>query len=178
MRQALTRDLLHAVMKALAESAPRGVAICVYFIGGATAVDRGWRPSTIDVDLFATDDRLLAGIPQIKERLRVNVELARPEDFVPPLAGSDGRHVFIETVGGVSFFHYDPYAQLLSKIVRGFRQDLEDASRLIEDGMVDAGRFEELVLAIADESYSRYPSLSRSAVEMAVRDFLADRTRN
>ena len=178
MRQALTRDRLHALMQALAKSAPRGLAIRVYFIGGATAVDRGWRPSTIDADLSVSDDRLLTGIPQIKERLRVNVELARPEDFVPPLAGSDGRHVFIESVGVVNFFHYDPYAQLLSKIVRGFRQDLEDASRLIEDGMVDVRRFEELVLAIADESYFRYPSLSRSAVEMAVRDFLANHSRH
>ena len=53
--------------------------------GGATAVDRGWRDSTIDADLSASDDRLFAQVQQIKERLRINIELARPEDFVPPL---------------------------------------------------------------------------------------------
>lgn len=164
-------------MKALAGAAPRGVAARVWFLGGATAVDRGWRDSTIDADLHASDDRLLADVQQIKERLHLNIELARPEDFVPPLAGSAKRHVFIETVGKVSFFHYDPCSQLLSKIVRGFRQDLEDAARLLDDDMVDAGRFRELVRGIPDESYSRYPNLSRPAIEAAVEEFLSGRER-
>jgi hypothetical protein len=177
MREALTRDRLHELMQALAGSAPRDVAVRVYFIGGATAVDRGWRVSTIDVDLHATDDRLFADILKIKERLHVNVELARPEDFVPPLAGSNNRHVLIETIGKVGFFHYDPYAQLLSKIVRGFRQDLEDAAHLLDDRLVEAERFAALVRGITDESYSRYPNLSRPAVESAVEEFLSEQER-
>ena len=160
-------------MRALAESAPSGSSIRVYFIGGATAVDRGWRESTVDADLHASDDRLLAEIQPIKERLRVNVELARPEDFVPPLAGSEGRHLFIETVGSVSYFHYDPYAQLLSKIVRGFRRDVEDATRIVEDGLVDVEHFRALVREIPDGAYNRYPNLSRGMVEAAVEGFLS-----
>ena len=163
-------------MKALAASAPRDIPIRVYFIGGATAVDRGWRESTIDADLYATDERLFTRIQQIKEELRINVELARPENFVPPLAGSDDRHEFIESIGRVDFYHYDPYAQLLSKIVRGFRLDLLDAACFLEDRWVDAREFRKLVLDISDESYSRHPNLSRGSVESAVRDFLADRT--
>ena len=62
-------------MKALAASAPRDISIRVYFIGGATVVDRGWRDSTIDADLYATDERLFTRIQQIKEELRVNIEL-------------------------------------------------------------------------------------------------------
>ena len=175
MRERLTRDRLHALMSALAGSAPSGVPIRAYFIGGATAVDRGWRSSTIDADLYASDDRLFANVQQIKDRLRVNVELARPEHFVPPLSGSEDRHIFVDTIGQVSFFHYDPYAQLLSKIVRGFRQDLEDATRFVEDGLVEAGQFRTLVRGIPDESYSSYPNLSRVTVETAVEDFLSER---
>lgn len=173
MREGLTRDRIHALMEALAASAPSGISIRAYFIGGATAVDRGWRNSTIDADLHATDDRLFADVQQIKDRLRVNVELARPEDFVPPLSGSEDRHIFIETIGQVSFFHHDPYAQLLSKIVRGFRQDLEDATRFLDDGLVEIDRFRALVHGITDESYSSYPNLSRDSVEAAVQDFLS-----
>jgi hypothetical protein len=173
MREGLTRERLHALMDALAESAPSGVAIRAYFIGGATAIDRGWRSSTIDADLHASDDRLFARIQQIKDRLRVNVERVRPEDFVPPLSGSENRHVFIDTIGSVSFFHYDPYAQLLSKIVRGFRQDVQDASSFIADGLVEIERFRSLVHDIPDRSYSRYPNLSRAGVESAVADFLS-----
>jgi hypothetical protein len=100
-------------------------------------------------------------------------ELARPEDFVPPLSGSEDRHVFIETVGRVSYYHYDPYAQLLSKIVRGFARDLADARALVASGMVDAERFKKLVDAIPESVYSKYPRLSPQAVRSAVEDFLA-----
>lgn len=176
MREPLTRERLRALMDSLARSAPADVPIRVYFIGGATAVDRGWRPSTIDADLSASDERLFARIQQIKERLRINVELVRPEDFVPPLSGSEDRHLFIAAVRQVRFFHYDPYAQLLSKIVRGFRQDLEDAARFVEDELVDLDRFRELVHGIPDSAYSRYPSLSPAMVEAAVEDFSRDRS--
>jgi len=173
MREGLTRDRLHALMAALADSAPSGLAIRVCFIGGATAVDRGWRTSTIDADLHASDDRLFRRIQEIKDRLRVNVELVRPEDFVPPLPGSEDRHVFIESIGPVSFFHYDPYAQLLSKIVRGFRHDVADAARFLGDGLVDGDRFRILVRSIPDEAYSSYPNLSRAIVESVTDDFLS-----
>jgi hypothetical protein len=175
VREPLTRDRLHALMRALAGSAPAGARIRAYFVGGATAVDRGWRGSTIDADLHATDDRLFTGIQSIKDRLSVNVELARPEQFVPPLEGSEHRHIFVETIGQVDYFHYDPYAQLLSKVVRGFRRDIEDAGRFLDDGLVEAERFRELVRAIPDESYSRYPNLSRAGVETAVEQFLSRR---
>ena len=82
----------------------------------------GWRESSIDADLYAPQDDILRDVQNIKERLNLNIEFARPEDFVPPLEGSENRHVLIETVGRVSFYHYDPYAQLLSKVVRGFAE--------------------------------------------------------
>jgi len=175
LREPLTRERLRALIEALGRSVPSGAAARVYFIGGATAVDQGWRDSTIDADLSASDDRPLVRVQDIKEELQMNIELARPEDFVPALSGSENRHIFIETVDRVSFFHYDPYAQLLSKVVRGFEQDLQDAARFLEDGLVDAERFKRLVRNIPDDEYSKHPNLSRSMVEAAVEDFLRGR---
>ena len=109
----------------------------------------------------------------IKEHLHLNIELVRPEHFVPPLAGSEDRHVFIETMGRVSFYHYDPCAQLLSKIVRGFERDLQDARSFVSSGMVDVSRFRELVRAIPDSAWSKYPRHSPGAVRKAVDDFLS-----
>lgn len=108
----------------------------------------------------------------IKERLRLNIEFARPERFVPPLERSAERHVFVERVRDVEFYHYDPYAQLLSKVVRGFRKDLLDAGHFVASGMVDPARFRELVEGIPDAAYARYPNLGRAAVDRAVEDFL------
>ena len=135
----------------------------------------GWRDSTIDADLYSDKDEIFHDVQAIKERLQLNIEFARPEDFVPALAGSESRHVFIETVGKVSFYHYDPYSQLLSKVVRGFNRDMLDASSFVASGMVDPKRFRSLVNGIPDVSYSKYPALSRRGVLEAVDEFLGER---
>jgi len=172
VRRELTREGLRELMEELAHTAPRGESFRVYVVGGGTAVLSGWRTSTIDADLHAERDDVFRDIQGIKTRLRLNVEYARPEHFVPPLAGSDDRHLFIERVGSVDFFHYDPYAQLLSKVVRGFRKDLVDARHFVSSGMVDPRRFRELVHGIAEPQYVRYPNLSRDAVLEAVEAFV------
>jgi len=160
-------------MAELARSAPPQGSFRVYLVGGGTAVLAGWRSATIDADLWADRDRVFRDIQGIKERLRLNVEFVRPEDFVPALTGTAERHRFIERMGRVEFYHYDPYAQLLSKVVRGFRKDLLDAERLVGSGWVDPRRFRDLVEEIPDSAYTRYPNLSRESVLDAVRDFLA-----
>lgn len=159
-------------MRELARVAPAGESFRVYLVGGSTAVLAGWRAATVDADLSADDDAVFRDIQGIKERLELNIEFARPEHFVPPLAGSAERHVFIDRVRDVEFYHYDPYAQTLSKVVRGFRRDLLDAERFVQSEMVDPARFRELVAEIPDAAYARYPNLSRAAVDRAVEDFL------
>ena len=172
MRRELTGEALQELMTELARTAPRSESFRVYLVGGGTAVLAGWRASTLDADLYADRDEVFQDIQGIKERLNLNVEFARPEDFVPPLSGSDERHRFIARVEGIEFFHYDPYAQLLSKVVRGFRKDLLDAERFVRSGWVDAARLRHLVEAIPETAYARYPSLSRESVLEAVRSFL------
>ena len=174
MRDELTRDRLRALMREIARTAPRRRACRVYLVGGGTAVLAGWRSSSIDADLWSDDDAVFRDIQAIKERLNVNVEFARPEHFVPALPGSDRRHVFVETVGKVSYYHYDPYAQVLSKVVRGFDKDLDDARQFVGAGLVDPAKLRALVDRIPDAAYAKYPHLSREAVAKTVADFLAD----
>jgi hypothetical protein len=159
-------------MGELARNAPRDQPARVYLLGGSTAVWAGWRPSTIDVDLHGEPERLFRDIQRVKERLDVNVEFARPEDFVPALFGSDERHVFIERIGAVAFFHHDPYAQAFSKIARGFDRDLADAESFVSSGMVDADQLKSLVHGISDEAWAKYPALSNEAVVEAVDGFV------
>ena len=177
MREELTRERLLLLMKELARTAPRRGSHGVYLVGGGTAVYLGWRHSSIDADLFSERDAVFRDIQGIKERLNVNVDFARPEDFVPPLQETSERHVFIDKIGTVTFYHYDPYAQILAKVVRGFQRDIEDARKFVSSGMVDPARLLTLVEAIPDAAYARYPSLSRTAVGRALTDFLAEISR-
>jgi hypothetical protein len=73
----------------------------------------------------------------------------------------------------VSFYHYDPYAQLRSKVVRGFARDLVDAKAFVTSGMVDPDRFRKLVHSIPAALYAKYPRLSSAAVRAAVDDFVS-----
>jgi Nucleotidyltransferase of unknown function (DUF6036) len=173
MRDEVTRERLRAVMREIARTAPRGKRYRVYVVGGGTAVLSGWRPTSIDADFFAPDESVFRDVQGIKERLNVNVEFARPEHFVPPLPDSEDRHVFIETVDRVSYYHYDPYAQVLSKIVRGFERDIDDARQFVRAGVVDAEKLRKLVQQIPPPEYAKYPNLSQDAVKQAVEDFLS-----
>ena len=173
MREEVTRQRLDLLMEQLAQEAPRRGRFRVYFVGGGTAVYAGWRNSSIDVDLYSDEEVVFRNIQEIKERLGMNIEFARPEDFVPPLKGSADRHLFITTVGRISFYHYDPYAQFLAKVVRGFHRDLDDAREFIRSEMVAPKKLSSLVAAIPDSAYARYPHLSRGGIENAVEDFLS-----
>jgi hypothetical protein len=159
-------------MRELGRALPRGQSGRVYLVGGGTAVWAGWRPSTVDVDLHGEPERLFRDVQEIKERVGVNIEFVRPEDFVPGLSGTEDRHVFIDKVGGVSFYHHDPYAQVFSKVVRGFGRDLKDAESFVTSGMVDPLRLRDLVHAIPRRAYARYPALAPDAVVSAVDAFV------
>lgn len=172
LRRRLTSERLLELMRELAHSAMGRRSYRIYLLGGGTAVLMGWRESTIDADLYTEKDEIFRDIQDIKERLQLNVEFVRPEDFVPALAGTADRHVFIQAEGKVSYYHYDPCAQLLSKVVRGFRQDMQDARNFLVSGMVDAEQFRLLVAEIPASAYARYPALTRHAVSSAVDAFL------
>jgi hypothetical protein len=60
--------------------------------------------------------------------------------------------------GNVDVHHFDPYSQALSKIERGFVQDLGDVRELIERGLVEPTRLRELFEAIEPQLF-RYPAI-------------------
>jgi hypothetical protein len=142
----------------------------IYLTGGATAVLEGWRSTTVDIDVrFEPDaDELLRHLPDLKERLQVNVELASPPDFVPELPGWRERSPFLFREGLLDVHHFDPYSQALSKVERAFDQDLEDVRNMIDRGLVEPARALELYDAIEPELF-RYPAIDpgtfRSRVE-------------
>jgi hypothetical protein len=167
MREPLTADNLQAFMKALAASVTTPSRI--YLVGGATAVLLGWRDSTIDIDLkiIPESDEILRSLPELKEQLHLNIELASPSDFIPELPGWQERSRFIQQEGKLAFYHYDFYAQALAKIERGHQIDSHDVNQLIARGLVDPQRLRELFFTIEDQLYL-HPALDRSIFRQAV----------
>lgn len=172
MREPVTRETIQRFFTALASKARDELR--VYLTGGATAVLFGWRPSTVDLDLkFVPDsDAILQALPELKDTLRINVELASPEQFIPELPGWRDRSRFIAAEGPISFFHYDPYAQALAKIERGHQQDLQDAREMVDRGLVEPTELRRLFDAIEPMLY-RYPAIDPPTFRRAVEEFLA-----
>jgi len=145
----------------------------VWLSGGATAVLEGWRASTIDVDLkIVPDAEAFSVLPRLKEELRVNVELAAPDQFLPPVPGWEGRSRLIAKIGCVEFRHFDLYSQALAKLERGFRRDLDDVIAMVRRGLVDAERLRRASREIVPE-LPRYPAVDPGAFLGAVDGFLA-----
>jgi len=172
MRQRVTSSVIETFMFRLARNASSPGR--VFMVGGASAVLLGWRDSTIDVDLkfLPETDALLRSLPELKEILKINVEIASPDHFIPELPGWQDRSVFIKREGALDFFHYDFYAQALAKIERGHDIDLRDVDEMIGRGLVERSKLFELFSAIEDQLY-RYPAVDgksfRAAVDRIVR---------
>ena len=170
MRDLTTKDRIIDFIARLARVARSPVR--VYLTGGSTAVLLGWRESTVDVDVkFEPEaDEIFRAIPEIKEALQINVELASPPDFIPEVPGWRDRSIYIDTVGSVSFYHFDLYSQALSKIERGHEKDRADVESMLSNDLIDRQRLIELFELIRPDLY-KYPALNESKFASDVHEF-------
>ncbi len=173
MRRPLDADRIRRFMAALADLAEQDGRL--YFTGGATAVLHGWRTSTIDVDikLEPEADSVLRALPRLKEDLQMNVELAAPDQFIPPLPGWQDRSTFIAQHGRLTFFHYDFYSQALAKIQRGHAQDRVDVREMLDRGLVDRSQLRTFFEQIEPHLY-RYPGIDAAGFQNALEEALKD----
>src|SRR5438477_8953745 len=128
MRGETDKTKLQRFMVALGERV-RGDGT-IFLTGGATAVLFNWRDATIDVDIKPDPEPpgLFEAIALLKDELDINVELASPDHFIPAVPGWRERRIVIDRRGFVTFYHYDPYGQVLSKLQRRHDRDLADAN--------------------------------------------------
>lgn len=145
---------------------------CIYLAGGATAVLHGWRATTIDVDLKPDPEPngLFEAIAQLKDELDINVELASPDQFIPPVPGWRERSRLIARHGRIEFHHYDPYGQTLAKLQRGHDRDLADARNFVRAGWVERQTLREAYQQI-EPDLIRYPAVDIATFRDAVESF-------
>lgn len=171
MRRPVDAERVRRFLEELGKEADRDVRL--YLTGGATAVLLGWRPSTIDIDIKMEPDtdRLFRALPRIKNDLEINVELAAPDQFIPEVPGWQERSVFIAREGRLSCYHYDFYAQALSKIQRGHAKDLLDVREMIARGLVERSELRRRFEQIEPELY-RFPAIDPAAFRRGLEEVL------
>lgn len=168
-RAMVTKPVIESFMKKVGRIVRKPAA--VYLTGGSTAILLGFREGTIDIDMAGDLDEIFSAIPKLKIDLNINIELAKPTDFVPGLPGENERHVYIGSFGPATFYHFDPYGQVFSKIVRAHGTDIQDAKDLAHRELADPTKISEMVKKLPDREFHRYPRLNRESVERAVADF-------
>lgn len=173
MRERADDQRIRALAQRLSVSAASDTTL--YLTGGATAVLEGWRRSTVDVDLRIEpeSDELFRALASAKEALDLNIELASPPDFIPELPDWRERSPFVLREGRLTVRHFDLYSQALSKIERGFAQDLEDVEAMVSRGLVDPRRARELFAAIEADLH-RYPAIDPGGFQARVEAALGD----
>jgi hypothetical protein len=171
MRLSVDSQKLEQLMQALGREA-QGSG-CIYFTGGASALLIGWRGSTVDVDIRLDPEPpgIFQAIAKLKQDLNINIELASPQDFLPPLPGWRDRSVFIGKQGQISFYHYDFIAQALSKLSRGFDRDLRDVQAMYEQKLFCLTNLQNCFEAIAPDLI-RFPSLDPDRLKSRVENFI------
>jgi hypothetical protein len=174
MRRKVTKEILHQFMRDLGAAA-RGPGK-VYFTGGATALLLGFRDQTLDVDLKLDPEPKGAfeAIAGLKNKLDLNVELASPDDFIPPSKSWRERSRPIAAHGPVEFYHFDFSLQALAKLERGHRQDLEDVASFLRGGYVTPAELRTRFAEIEPELL-RYPAVDPRQFKQRVEEFLAKR---
>ena len=182
MREVASAARIREFMRRLGRSAPRPLS--VFFTGGTSAVLTGWRETTVDIDLRMEpdDDDVLRAMVRLKTELDMNVELASPQDFIPPLPRWRERSRLIAREGALTFFHYDFYAQdnfyaqALAKIERGHSKDLLDVGEMLARGLVERAELSRLFDAIRPDLF-RYPAIDQAQFAARVEDWLASSRR-
>lgn len=167
MREVADRARIELFMTALARHATGDVD--VFLVGGTSAVLVGWRSTTIDIDLVMRpeSDAMLRAIPELKERLHLNVELASPDMFIPVPPGWETRSPVIVRHGCVTFRHFDFVAQALAKIERGHTRDLHDVDAMVAHGLIIAADVRAQFARVEPELY-RFPSIDPPSFRRAL----------
>ena len=171
MRSNVDSQKIEQLMKALGREA-RGSG-CIYFTGGASALLIGWRSSTVDIDIRLDPEPLgiFQAIAKLKQELDINIELASPQDFLPPLPEWRDRSIFIGRYGEISFYHYDFTAQALAKISRGYNRDIDDVQAMYEQKLFSLEKLRDCFEAITSELI-RFPSLNPEILRNRIKKFI------
>jgi len=167
----LTKEKLLKFLERLGASA-RTPGTC-YITGGGSALLLGWRDTTIDIDLKFDPEPagVFDAIPGLKRVLQINVELAAPSDFLPPLKDWRERSRFIGKYGQLEIYHYDFVSQALSKLERGHAKDLLDVTEMLRRKLATP----EELLAHAEDirpAIRRYPAVDEESFLRRVKEFL------
>lgn len=117
--------------------------------------------------------RELADSARIEQFMRELGRAVRVDGRVYLTGGATAVLYGIRKEGKLSFHHFDPVAQALSKVERGHDQDIQDIREMIATGLVNPAEALTQFKAIEPALY-RFPAIDPVSFRKSVADLFAD----
>lgn len=141
---AVTSATLEAFLQRLGERSSCTGAF--YLLGGSALCLLGNPRTTADIDYtFEAEagslEQFEATVTELATEMRLDIESVPLTEFIPLPPQAHERRRFFGRYGGLDVYLFDLYSIALSKIARGFEEDLDDVMFLLRQRLV---RFEEL----------------------------------
>lgn len=120
----------------------------VYLVGGSSLLLVAAKESTFDIDLkFDVSPEhhteFIRCLRQTGRELKLPVEQASPDQFIPLPHGYQERRRFIGRFGQLEVFHFDFYSVALSKLHRGNEKDFADILNMVQQGLIELPELEK-----------------------------------
>ena len=84
-------------------------------------------------------------IRTVANEMHLELEIIPISEFIPIPDGAHLRHRFLEHIGSISLYAFDPYTIAVSKLARGFEADLQDVLFMLRNNIIDLDQLEEFV---------------------------------
>ncbi len=120
----------------------------LYLLGGSALLLLGNPRPTLDIDYLGEDinkTNWQNDLDQLGCEMHINLDPVPLHQFIPIPTGASERHIFYQLFGLLEVYIYDPYAIAISKIERGFDTDISDVVFLIQAGLIELNKLEEML---------------------------------
>lgn len=102
---------------------------------------------TIDIDVYIEEKEsdLKSTIEDTANELRIFVDVIPINEFTKIPGGAADRHIFLEKVGALEVVVFDPYTIAISKLSRGYADDISDVVFMIQKNYVQLEKLTQFV---------------------------------
>lgn len=152
----LNEQRLRAFLTAVGDRATSPAVLVL--LGGSGLSLLGNHRLTLDIDYDGEEsavDEFRVLLEQVAAEMYIELEAVPLHRFIPLPPGADSRHIPAGRFGNLQAFVFDPYSIALSKLDRGFDNDIEDIVFLLRRGLVEIDALDTMI-TIAAESAATY----------------------
>jgi hypothetical protein len=143
----VTTTNLKLFLQRLGERCSRPATL--YLLGGSALCFLGSPRVTLDIDYIAEvaeEDtvRFQDLLSELAAEMHLDLEDVPLAEFIPLPPEAWERRQIVKRFNQLAVYIFDPYSIALSKIARGFEADIEDVVFMLDEGVIEFDKLEDL----------------------------------